>query len=95
MARLATQHLANVGERVAVVLLQKIHSGAPVPSFRVTRPQLDHRIEKLDGKLEVLLLGRRLDPADEKIAGVAAGWHPLRPNLPAHEYRAKSAQART
>ena len=60
MARLAHQHLANVGERVAVILLQVVDRGAPVPGFRIVGLELDDRVEQLDREVVILLVGRRL-----------------------------------
>ena len=52
MARLAAQHLANVGERAAVVFFHVIDGGASVPSFHVFRFDLDDGVEQLDREIE-------------------------------------------
>src|ERR1700733_13733976 len=49
--RLLRQDLAQIGERVAVVLLEIIDGGAPVPGFDVIRLDRNHGVEKFYGKV--------------------------------------------
>src|SRR6516165_634028 len=72
MARLARQHLAQVGERMGDIVLEEVDGGALVPGFDIAGVDRDDGIEKLDGEIEVLVVGRRLDPAHQQIAGIAA-----------------------
>src|ERR1044072_4466148 len=48
MARLARQHLANVGKRLAVVLVREMDRGAPVPGLDIFGLERDHGVEQLD-----------------------------------------------
>src|SRR6185295_8742352 len=48
VARLARQHLPDVGERSAVVLVGEMEGGTPVPGLDIVGPQLDHGVEQLD-----------------------------------------------
>src|SRR6185369_8534326 len=54
VSRLALEHLADVGDRAAVVLLHVIERGAPVPGLDVIRFDLDDRVEQLEREIGVL-----------------------------------------
>src|SRR2546421_1395786 len=80
MARLARQHLTDVGKRLAVVLVGEMQRGAPVPCLDIVGPQLEYGIEQLDREAIVLAVDRGLDPAHQKIGSIAAGREPERPD---------------
>ena len=80
MARLVTQHLADVGERVAVVLFHVVDGGAPVPGFHVFRLDLDDGAEQLEGEIEILGFDRVLHARHQEHRGVAARVAPQRPD---------------
>src|SRR5215510_936599 len=73
VARLARQHLADVVEGAAVVLLHEIDGGAPVPRFDIVRLDLDHGVEQLDREVELLGVEGALHARHEEVGGIAAG----------------------
>ncbi len=80
MARLARQHLADVGDGAAEILLRVIDGGAPVPGLDEIRLDVDDGVEQLDGEIEVLAVDRGLDPTHQQIGGIARGGEPDRPD---------------
>ena len=53
MARLARQHLADVGERPAVIFVHEVERGAPVPGLDIVGLELDDGVEQLDREIEI------------------------------------------
>src|SRR5215475_4323656 len=80
MTRLTGQHLGDIGHRVHVVLFQEVHSGASVPRLHEVRLDLDNGTEHADCEIIVLVVGRLLGPAHQKIGGLVAGPRPNRPD---------------
>ena len=52
MARLARQHLLDIGERAAEVLLGVVERGAPVPGLDEIGLDVDDRVEQLDREID-------------------------------------------
>src|SRR5215472_5355117 len=63
MTRLARKHLAQVGKRVRDIVLEEVDGGALVPGFDIGWVDRDDSVEKLDGEIVVLVVGRHLHPA--------------------------------
>src|SRR5450631_3517899 len=58
MARLPGQHLAEIGERIGVVLLQEIDGGAAIPGLGVLRLDLDDGIEEFQRQAVIVVVDR-------------------------------------
>ena len=69
IVRLEADHLAEVGERVVVVLLDQVGEPAIAVRQSVLRVEPDGRVEVRDGVV-VLALGLFRLPAEEKVVGV-------------------------
>src|SRR5260370_17587166 len=80
MARLARQHLVDIGKREVKVLFRIVDRWAPVPCLGEVRPYVDGGVEQPDRKVEILAVGGSFGAAHQQIGGIAAGGEPNRPD---------------
>ena len=80
VARLAAQHLVDIGKRATVILFHVVDGSAPVPGFHVFRLDLDDGAEQLEREVEILGLDRVLHARHQEHRGVAARVGPQRPD---------------
>src|SRR6516164_5393015 len=66
-AAVGFERVLVVGELLGDIVLEEVDGGALVPGFDIAGVDRDDGIEKLDGEIEVLVVGRRLDPAHQQI----------------------------
>src|SRR5229473_6868258 len=88
MARLAREHLADVGERARVLLPRVEDGGAAVPGLDEIRPDVDDGVKEPDREVEVLGVGRGLGAPHQQVGGVAGGGEPDRPDAVLDEFGA-------
>src|SRR5215831_18154368 len=88
VARFACQHLVDVGERAAELLLCVVNGRAAVPCLGEIRPDIDDGVEQPNGKVEFLLVGRGFGTAHQQIGGIAARREPDRPDAILDVFRA-------
>ena len=80
MPGLADQHLPDVLQRMAVIVLQVIQRRAPVPCLDIVGTQLDDGIEQFQRDIDLLRFHRGLGAQHQQCSRVARGLHPQRPD---------------